>query len=426
MTVAYFEMIGGASGNMILGALVDAGADLAEVERVLGTIPVQGWTPVHKRVVKRGIEATYVDFIVPGEDSHREQPIPYPYDHERDREHTGHHHHDHGPAHGHNALAAGRKLHEILALVDASALTGKQKTRAHAIYGRLAEAEALVHGSTRDEIVFHELGQIDAILDVAAACVALDLLGIERVYCSAFPVGVGAISMFHGLYPNPPPATTELMRGAPTIATDVKGELVTTTGAAILTTLVERPGERPSMSYDRVGYGAGSSDFPIPNVLRVVIGAGESPASGGLQTDSVVVLETNVDDMSPQYFELALERVYEAGAFEAWLSATTTKKSRPGLLFSAIAPLERAEACARAMLEQTTSLGVRFRRQERYILERRIESLETPLGTVRYKSAEIEGRTRRTLEYDDVLRVARESGRPIGDVARELERYLPQ
>ena len=418
---AYFEMIGGASGNMILGALVDAGADLDAIEAVLRTIPVEGWTVVRKSVVKCGIAATYVDFVVPGEDGHAGGQLPYPYDrHDPHEGHTRHHHHAHGEQHQH-----GRRLDEIVKTIEASQMTQRQKTRAEAIYTRLAQAEALVHGSTTEEIAFHELGQIDAILDVAAACIALDQLGVDAVYCSPYPVGEGAISMFHGIYPNPPPATAELMRGAPTVATGVRGEHVTTTGAAVFATLVERPGERPSMRYERSGYGAGTSDFSIPNVLRVQIGPLLDGTSGGLRIDTVVVLETNVDDMSPQYFELALERVYEAGAFEAWLTATTTKKSRPGLVFSAIAPLDRAEACARAMLAHTSSLGVRYRRQERYVLEREIATVKTPLGDVRYKTATVEGRPRRSLEYDDVARIARETGRPPADVARELERYIP-
>jgi pyridinium-3,5-bisthiocarboxylic acid mononucleotide nickel chelatase len=411
---AYFEMIGGASGNMILGSLVDAGADLETILKALRTIPVSGWEVEHERVRKRGISATFLDFFIPGEDQHRPDPHRAPYDRE-------HHHHEHVHDHEHDY----RTLADIVAIVEKSGLTARQKERAAAIYTRLAKAEAKVHGSTYEAIEFHEVGQVDAILDVAGACVALDILGIDEVYCSPYPIGEGRISMFHGSYPNPAPATAELMTGAPTVATGVKAELVTTTGAAILSTFVARPGERPSLRYDRIGYGAGSNDFAIPNVLRVEIGELAGHGAEGLRVDSVVVLETNVDDMSPQYFELALERVYEAGAFEAWLTATTTKKSRPGLVFSAIAPPQRAEACATAMLAHTSSLGVRFRRQERYVLEREIATARTPLGDVRYKTATIEGRPRRSLEYDDVARIARETGRPPADVARELERYLP-
>lgn len=417
---AYFEMIGGASGNMILGALVDAGADWERILEQLRTIPVSGWTPERRRVIKRGIAATYIDFDIAGEDRNM-PPNSIPYH----RDHGDGHHHDHHHHHHRHEPAGTRKLADVVELIDGSGLTDRQKGRAREIYTRIAKAESLVHGVPLEEIAFHELGQIDAILDVAANCIALDELGIDELFCSPYPVGEGRVSMFHGDYPNPPPATAELMRGAPTIATGVKGEHVTTTGAAIFATLVAQPGERPSLRYERIGYGAGSSDFPMPNVLRVEIGPLAGAGAGDLRIDSVVVLETNVDDMSPQYFELALERVYEAGAFEAWLTPTTTKKSRPGVVFSAIVPPDRAEACARAMLAQTSSLGVRFRRQERYVLEREIAAVRTPLGEVHYKTATVEGRPRRSLEYDDVARIARETGRAPADVARELERYLP-
>ncbi len=320
---------------------------------------------------------------------------------------------------------------DVLAIVDASGLGAAQKARAGAIYSRLAAAEAKVHGTTVERVHFHEVGQIDAILDVAAACLALDQLGIEQVYSSAYPLGTGSISMHHGRYPNPPPATAELMRDAPTISTNVRGEMVTTTAAAIFATLVERVGERPSMTFDRIGYGAGTSDFSIPNVLRVAIGetqapvAGERPADGdGLEHDRVVVLEANVDDMSPQHFELAFERVFAAGALDAWCVPIAMKKSRPGLLFGVIAKPEDADRCALAILRETTTLGVRRREQERDVLARRIDRRETPLGTVRVKVVRVAGHERSSLEYDDVARIARESGRPVAEVARALEGYL--
>jgi uncharacterized protein (DUF111 family) len=213
--IAYFEMIGGASGNMLLGALLDAGADAAHLEAALSTIPVSGWRFERSRVVKRGIAATYFDFAIPGEDheAHSHEPGIAPHRHD----------------------AAQRRLDDVLEIVARSGLSERQKTRAAAVYRRLGDAEARVHGVAVEEIHFHEVGQVDAILDVAGFCVALDLLGVERLYCSAFPVGRGGIAMAHGLYPNPPPATAELLRGAPQVPVEVDGEMVTTTGAALLT-----------------------------------------------------------------------------------------------------------------------------------------------------------------------------------------------
>jgi uncharacterized protein (TIGR00299 family) protein len=446
-------MIGGASGNMLLGALIDAGAPVAQIEAALLTIPVSGWTSESRRVEKRGIAATYFDFIVPGED---------------------HHAHEHAGAHGH-----GRHLAEVLDIIERSGLSRPQVARARAIYVRLAEAEAKVHGTTADRIHFHEVGATDAILDVAGACVALDLLGIERVFCSAFPIGRGSIDMQHGRYPNPPPATAELLLGAPTYDADVAGEMVTTTAAAILTHLVERPGVRPAMIASAIGYGAGRSDFTIPNVLRATVGVLAANASigvsarlarpvnvrdavevlvrtdgsvhddvgvivrdetggivydgvaavapderDGIRHDEVAVLEANVDDMSPQRFELALERTLAAGAFDVWLAPVTMKKSRPAILFGAIGPLEREAAIARTMLAETTTLGVRVRRERRYTLERSLQTVATPLGPVRVKTAFLDGQARPTLEYDDLARIARERQRPLAEIVRQVEEFL--
>jgi uncharacterized protein (TIGR00299 family) protein len=438
MNVAYVEMIGGASGNMLIGALLDAGGDLDALEAALRTIPVTGWTIERRRVVKRGIAATYFDFVIPGEDHDHAHGHERDHEHEHEHEHAHDHAHEHAHDHEHAHAHGTRRLADVLQTIEASGLTPSQKARASAIYTRLGEAEARVHGSSLAEIHFHEVGQVDAILDVAGVCVLLDQLSVDEVHCSAFPLGRGTIAMAHGLYPNPPPATAELLRGAPTFPAPVEGEMVTTTGAAILTTLVRAPGLRPAMRTERIGYGAGRSDFPVPNVARVSIGealpTGHSPgesdphaahsAAAG-SADEVAVLEANIDDMSPQHFELAIERVLAAGAYDVWLAPITMKKSRPAILFGALAPPEREAAVAQAMLQETSTLGVRVRRERRYVLERRIELLATEFGPVRVKIADAAGATRRTLEYDDVVRIARERQLPIAQVAARLEELLP-
>jgi pyridinium-3,5-bisthiocarboxylic acid mononucleotide nickel chelatase len=405
MTTAYFEMIGGASGNMLLGALLDAGASAEELERALRTIPVRKpWTLHVSRADKRGIAATLVEIIVPGEDG-----AP---DHVHGNHGPHGPHGNHGGQHEHGAAIG---LADVLAILDASELSAAQKERAQAIYTRLAEAEARAHGATVETVHFHEIGETDAILDIAGTCVLLDALGIERIASSAFPLGSGHITMQHGTYPNPPPATAELLRGFATYDGGVAAEMVTTTGAAVLTTLATPDTARPAMCAERIGYGAGTSDFAIPNVLRVTIG----PETGGAHGDVVAVLETNVDDMPPQYFELALERAFAAGALDAWLAPVTMKKSRPGIVFGVIAPLDREDACAQAMLTETSTLGIRIRHERRVVLERTLESVETPFGPVRVKRATAKGgHARRTLEYDDIVRIAREQNLPVAEVAR--------
>jgi uncharacterized protein (TIGR00299 family) protein len=284
-----------------------------------------------------------------------------------------------------------------------------------------------VHGTSVEEIHFHEIGQIDAILDVAAACVALDLLEIEELRCSPFPIGHGSISMEHGRYPNPPPATAELLRGFPLRSVDVEGELVTTTAAAILTTLAS-PGPFPELVVERIGYGAGRSDFSIPNVTRVLIGTVPAARAHGDGTanDEVSVLEANIDDMSPQHYELAVERLFAAGARDVWLTPVTMKKGRPAIVLSALGAPGDEDALARAMLRETTTIGVRVRRERRYVATREIVLVDTPFGPVRVKRATIEGHERARPEYDDLLRIARERELPLAEVARVVDATLSE
>lgn len=390
MRVAFFEMIGGASGNMLLGAMIDAGADPHAIAETLRTIPLDDWTVEWRPASKLGIASTYVDFIVQGV---------------------------HGGEHG----GPVRRLANVLDYLTRSGLTPAQKARAASIYTRLAEAEAKVHGTSIEDGHFHEVGSTDAILDVAGCCVALDLLGVEESYCSPYPIGRGTVSIHHGRYPNPPPATAELIRGAPTYDAGIEAEMVTPTGAAILSAIVREPGVRPAMRAERIGYGAGRSDFTVPNVVRISVGPLETEGSA---TGNVVVLEATIDDMSPQHFELACERVLAAGAYDVWLAPVTMKKLRPAVLLGAVAPLEREAEVAHAMLVETSTLGVRVRTERRHTLPRRIENIETPLGSVRVKIATVDGQARRTLEYDDVARIARHLGRPIAEVAAQLGEYV--
>ncbi|HEY4442044.1 MAG TPA: nickel pincer cofactor biosynthesis protein LarC [Candidatus Elarobacter sp.] len=392
MKIAYVDMVGGAAGDMLLAAFLDAGVDRIAIEAALRSIVADGWTLTPERVSRRGIAATYANLFVPGEDGD-----------------AAHHHH-----HGDGDL---RSLAEVIAIVERSGLTDRQKTRAATIYQRLADAEATVHGTTADAIHFHEVGQIDAILDVAATCVALDLLEIEELRCSPFPIGAGEIRMAHGRYPNPPPATAELLRGWPTRSVDVDGELVTTTAAAILTTLAT-PGPRPDFTAERIGYGAGTSDFPIPNVTRVFVG---TAATAETQAERIVVIEANIDDMSPQHYELALERVFAAGALDVWLTPITMKKGRPAITLSAIAAPADEAAVAEAILTETTTIGVRIREERRRTLPRAEATIETPYGPVRAKRAGVNGHARVRPEYADLLRIARERRLPILDVAAAVE-----
>jgi uncharacterized protein (TIGR00299 family) protein len=402
MRVAYVEMIGGAAGDMLAGAFLDAGLDAGVLERALRTVVADGWTFAPQQVLKRGISARFAGITVPGED--------------------GAANHVHAAGDGHHAKH--RTLRDVLAILAASGLSARARERAAAVYTRLAHAEARVHGSDVDAIAFHEVGQLDAILDVAATCVALDELGIDELRASPFPLGHGTIAMAHGTYPNPPPATAQLLLGWPTRTVEIDRELVTTTAAAILTTLAT-PGPRPEMTLDAIGYGAGSNDFPFPNVTRVSIGTVTAAlGAAGDNAPDVVVLEANIDDMSPQHYELAVERVFAAGAHDVWLTPIIMKKGRPAITLSALADPADERAVARAMLTQTTTIGVRVRAERRHVLPRSVATIETPLGSVRVKRSGTNGTLRVRPEYDDLARIARERALPLAEVVRIVETSL--
>jgi uncharacterized protein (TIGR00299 family) protein len=402
MRVAYVEMIGGAAGDMLAGAFLDAGLDAGVLERTLRTVVADGWTFAPQQVVKCGISARFAGIDVPGEDG------------------SANHAHDAAPGHH----GPHRTLRDVLAIIDGSGLSPRARERATAVYTRLAQAEARVHGSDVERIAFHEVGQLDAILDVAATCIALDELAIDELRASPFPIGGGSITMAHGTYPNPPPATAQLLLGWPTRSVDIARELVTTTAAAILTTLAT-PGPRPEMTTEAIGYGAGTNDFPFPNLTRVSIGT-LSPALGapGDDTPEVVVLEANIDDMSPQHYELAVERVFAAGAHDVWLTPIIMKKGRPAIVLSALADPADERGVARAMLTQTTTIGVRVRTERRHVLPRTIATIETPLGTVRVKRSGTNGTLRVRPEYDDLARIARERSLPLAEVVRIVDASL--
>ncbi len=297
MKIAYFDCIGGASGDMILGALLDAGLPLATLQERLAALPLRDFALDARRVSKNGFSATKVDVVV------------------RDD-------------------APERHLAEIAAIVEAGDLAPGIKERALAIFRRLAEVEAGIHGTTLDHVHLHELGGVDTIVDVVGCLVGLDALGIERVYASPLPLGRGFIQAAHGQIPLPAPATVALLRGAAIVGSDIEKETVTPTGAALLTALAAGFGPIPAMTLTAVGYGAGGRDLPIPNVVRLLIGDGAAPTHLGVE--SVVILETNIDDLNPQVYDYVMARLFKAGALDVFLTPIQMKKNRPGTLLRVI------------------------------------------------------------------------------------------
>lgn len=425
--ILYFDAFAGASGDMILGALLDAGVDLDAVQRELQKLEISGYELKRERVTRRGIAATRFQVLLEG-GADPDAPPRHGAGHVRGHEHDYDHHGDHGP-HGHHAPA--RPLRKILDLIDRSALAGPVKALSRRIFERLGEAEARVHGVSPADVHLHEVGAVDAIVDICGAAVALHLLGMPECHASPLHVGQGFVETAHGRYPVPAPATAYLIEGVPSYATDVEGELLTPTGAAVLTTVCRAFGPRPPMRIRATGYGAGKHDRVIPNVLRVHLGdpvtaefgtgvpapAGAAGAGGpgpGWALERVVLLETNIDDLNPQVYPHLLERLLEGGALDAWLTPAHMKKGRPGVLLHVLARREEADALAAIVFAETTTIGLRRSEVERWVLPREWVTVETPYGPVQVKVARLGGRVVNAMpEYEDCRAAAREHGVPL-------------
>jgi pyridinium-3,5-bisthiocarboxylic acid mononucleotide nickel chelatase len=383
MRLAYFDCPSGASGDMILGALVDAGAPFEALARELAGLGVDGYRLERREVIKAGFRATKVDVQL------------------------GHHE------------AAHRGLREILDILERSRLDPTVRDTASRIFRRLAEAEARVHGTTPERVQFHEVGAVDAIVDVTGACIGLHLLGVDAVHVGALPVGGGFVDGPHGRMPVPGPATAELLKGFPTLDTGIRRELVTPTGAAILTTLAAGAGAMPAMRVTAVGYGAGTMELETPNVLRLFVG--EAPlAMVTAPAETIVQVETTVDDMSPQLYEPLLERLLEAGALDVWLTPVIMKRSRPGVVLTALCEPGRVTDLSRLLFEESSTIGVRWTAYQRSRLEREMVRLDTAYGPVIFKVSRLEGRVVTvTPEFEEVRRIARDLGLPVREVLEQ-------
>ncbi|MCI0528378.1 MAG: nickel pincer cofactor biosynthesis protein LarC, partial [Nitrospira sp.] len=319
MKVAYFDCFSGASGNMILGALLDVGLPLEELQAELNKLPFSGYKILVNKVQRKGVFGTHVEVKTQEEPEHRH-------------------------------------LSDILDLLDRSTLIPMLKDQAKQIFLRIAEVEADIHQMPMEEVHFHEVGAMDSIVDIVGAVCGFHKLGIERVYVSRFTLGRGFVDCAHGRIPLPAPATLALLKDKPVFYSDIEGELVTPTGAAILTTLGTGFGDAPTMILQSVGYGAGTKDFSIPNVLRLCIGELQEEA----EHERVVVIETNIDDMNPQFYEYVIDRLFKAGALDVYLTPVLMKKSRPGTLLTVVCIPPLLQEISTLILQETTTLGVRW------------------------------------------------------------------
>lgn len=377
---------------MILGALLGLGLDSGELERRLAGLRIESFKLKAETVDRSGISSCHVDVIVPEVESHRH-------------------------------------LHHIEKIINEAELSDGVKARAIKIFTLLAEAEARVHGTEVKKVHFHEVGALDAIIDIVGACIGFEMLGIEQFAASKLHVGSGFVTMAHGKFPVPPPAVAELLKGKPIYSTEIEGELITPTGAAIISAVCESFGTIPEISVEATGYGAGTREYKdFPNVLRLMVGEaaefGKRPAK---DHDDLVLMETNIDDSTPQAIGFVMERAFELGALDCWFTPVQMKKNRPGVVVSVLASPEKKDELVEMLFAETTTIGVRTSQVARISLDRRFETVATQFGECRIKIAMREGRVMNAMpEYEDVRRLALEKNVPFrivweaaSDAARE-------
>jgi uncharacterized protein (TIGR00299 family) protein len=437
--VLYFDCFSGISGDMILGAFLDAGLPFDDLKRALGSLAMPNFDITAERVLRAGVSATKFSVL---EHGHRADEHEHAHAHGHEHEHAhdqGHgHNHDHGHEHPHTherhehrhadtrePHETHRTLPEIFALIDQSALSASGRDRAKQLFHRLAEAEAAVHQTPIERVHLHEVGALDSIIDIVGAVYALEWTGAERIVCSPLNVGGGMVESAHGLFPVPAPATLRLLGDAPVYGGVVQNELVTPTGALIATSYAASFGPIPPLAIEHVGYGAGTRDNPqTPNVLRILIGK----AADRLPIDRVVVIECEIDDMNPQLFGSAMDRLYAAGALEVFYVPVQMKKNRPGILLTVVAPPELRTTLSDIVFRETTTIGLRHHEVERDVLQREIVRVDTAVGAVRFKLAWREGRIVNAVpEFEDIQAIARARNLSVKDVqALALHAYGAQ
>jgi len=401
MKLAYFDCFSGISGDMTLGALVDAGCPVERLRAELRTLQVPGWELTAEKVWKNGMAATYVKVKTEDQSKHR-------------------------------------SLSAILEILEKSGLAPGVRERAGAIFRKLGEAEARVHDVPVEKIHFHEVGAVDAIVDIVGACIGFHALGIEQFACSALNVGGGTAKMAHGILPVPAPATANLLQGKPTYSNGVQKELVTPTGAAIVATLCDSFGPQPGMSVSAIGYGAGTADLEgQPNVVRIMIGeevgvakSEEKGAQPGLAVplgfdEEIAVIEANLDDMNPQIYGYFLEKALGAGALDVYTTPVQMKKNRPGTLLTVLCKPQDTNALMSLIFAETTTFGVRTYRAQRRVLPREWVNVGTEFGEVRIKVSRVNGRILHVApEFEDCRKLAVEKNVPLQRVIAEaLRKY---
>ena len=403
MKIAYFDCFSGISGDMVLGALLDSGLSLASLNAEIAKLGLKDVTIASEATSRHAIAATHAQVRVGGvavtatEEHHLQLPSE---ETAGDKHHEHHEHHEH--AHGHH------RLNDILERIASSDLDSRVKEQSIRIFERLGAAESEVHGAEPDEVHLHEVGALDALVDVVGAVAGLQLLGIDEIHASPLRFGTGFTRCAHGRYPVPVPGVLALCRGVPTEQTDIRAELVTPTGAAIITTLARSFGSPPPFRQQAVGYGAGSRDLEaIPNLVRLRIGESDQGS------EKMTLIEANIDDMNPEVYGYLFDRLLEQGAREVYATPVFMKKGRPGNVLSVLADAATFDLLATTILQETTTIGLRYYSVERRVLEREVRSVETPFGEVRVKFSYLDGHRRAAPEYEDCARLAKKHQIPL-------------
>ncbi|HUI08717.1 MAG TPA: nickel pincer cofactor biosynthesis protein LarC [Bacteroidota bacterium] len=386
MRIAYLDTVGGIAGDMTMAAFVSAGVPFDELRQGLGALGIGGFELAARHVTRNAVDALHIDVVATAE------------------------HHVH------------RHMADIERILEASALGARVKERARAVFTLIAQAEAKVHGTTPDRVHFHEVGALDSIVDITGSALCMEIAGIDAVYSSPVKLGSGGtVQTRHGTMPVPAPATIEILRGYPTVLTNVPHELTTPTGAAIVRALSSGVLNEERLLAETIGYGAGTNEFPeLPNLLRVIIGTLETPREG----EDVVIIETNIDDMNPQAYPYVIERLLQAGAHDAYLVPVVMKKGRPGILLSAMAERSRLDAIVGVLYRETSTIGLRIQQSGRLKLPRRHLEVQTSFGPVRAKAVVRDGKEVIAPEYEECKRIAAARDLPLLEVMRRLEQEV--
>ncbi len=426
MKVLYLDLGMGAAGDMLTAALTELLPDRDSFLAELNSIGIPEVSVTAESSVKCGITGTHITVKVGGveEDAIQHHHHEHDHGHEHTHEHTSEHElehehehtlslehgHTHAPGHHHSSL------NDVKNIIDSLSVSAKVKSDALAVYQLIAEAESHAHGKPVTEIHFHEVGAMDAIADVTAVCMLIERLAPDRIIASPVHVGSGSVSCAHGILPVPAPATAHILLGIPTYGGSVRGELCTPTGAALLKHFVTEYGPQPTMRTSAIGYGMGKKDFEAANCVRAMLGESEG------STDTIYELSCNVDDMTAERIAFAMERFLEAGAREAYTQPIGMKKNRPGTLLQVLCAEKDREKMVHEIFKYTTTIGIRERSFNRYILNRTVESLDTPWGRVRRKNCSGYGVAKAKYEYDDLARIAKEKNISLDEVVGMLEK----